>query len=415
MAEPALDAGPRPPSPPDDPPAAGRRETLPWYLATTSSWFGGWGMYQVLFPWLVVGVLGASAETTGLTQMSVLLSNLTFLLVGGALADRLEARGLLTVLHLGAVVPIGILWASVVGDWLSLPVLIGCGVMIGLCSAFNVPARDSLLREVAGDDVGRTVTGVTAVQFGSQLVGMAIAGATKFIGTPVALLIQACILGSGAVAARRLPRRPPRVHGGEALSASEMTRGVRIVWSSPLRPVFLLIAGVGLFFMGSYHVIFPLLIRDVYQGSSAELSLLMGMFPLGAILGSLALLRRRSIRRKGRALAIALAAGGGFLVVGGMDLPYPGLVATTLGWGLCGSVFMNMSRTLFQERAPEAERARVLAVNQLGFLGAAPIGSILSGYAAATLGPSLALSALGAAMWVLVAVVLLTTPVLHME
>ncbi len=413
MAEPAPLPGSPEPTSTDS--TDGPTQHFPAYLGATSSWFGGWGMQQVLFPWLVVGVLQASAETTGITQMSILLSNLAFLLVGGAVADRFEPRRMLAALHLGALVPIGIMLAAVVGGWLSLPVLVLCGVMIGVCSAFNVPARDSLLRQVAGDDVSRAVASVTTVQFSSQLVGMGIVGAVKWIGTEVAFVIQSLVLAAGALTSRKLPARPPRTTPAEGMTLGAMTLGVRIVWSSQLRPVFLLIAGVGLFFMGSYHVVFPLIIRDVYDGNSSHLALLMGMFPLGTILGSVVLLRTGGIRRKGRALAMALAGGGAFLIIGGLGLPYLGLVGATLGWGLCGSVFMNMSRTLFQERAPVDQRARVLAVNQLGFLGAAPVGSILSGYAVALLGPTQALLALGVAMWILVGAVTLTSRVLEME
>lgn len=373
-------------------------------------------MQQVLFPWLVVSVLGASAQTTGITQMSVLLSNLALLLVGAAVADRVEPRRMLVGLHLGTVFPVGLLLLAVVGGWLSLPVLVACGVMIGATSAFNVPARDSLLTQVAGGDVGQTVTRVTLVQFSSQAVGMAIAGAGRWLGTPAAIFTQLLVLTGGALFARGLPSRPPREAAvSERLTLREMTAGIRIVWGSELRPVLLLVTGVGLFFMGCYHVVFPLLVRDLYDDTVLQLALLMGMFPVGTILGSLVLLQRGGIRRKGRALAMALAGGALFLVVGGLGLPYPGMVLTTFGWGLCGAVFMNMSRTLFQERAPEKERARVLAANQLGFLGAAPLGSLLAGYAVATFGVSESLFVLGLAMWILVTSVVLTTDVTRMR
>ena len=73
-------------TPPPPPESSG----FGWYLASTSSWFGAWGLQQVLFPWLVVGVLEASAETTGVVQMSVILATLVLLPVGGIVADRVE-------------------------------------------------------------------------------------------------------------------------------------------------------------------------------------------------------------------------------------------------------------------------------------------------------------------------------------
>jgi hypothetical protein len=76
---------------------------------------------------------------------------------------------------------------------------------------------------------------------------------------------------------------------------------------------------------------------------------------------------------------------------------------------------VNTGRTLFQARAPEAERARVLAVNQLGFLAAAPLGALLSGLVAGALGPRTALVAFGTGMLALVGIVALASDVARME
>jgi len=373
-------------------------------------------MQQVLFPWLVVGVLQSSAENTGIAQMSVLISNLAFLLVGGAVADRFDPRRLLILMHLAGVLPVGLLLAAVAGGWLSLPVLVLCGLGVGVSSAFSTPARDSLLSDVAGDDLERAVTGVTAVQFGSQTIGMSIVGLARWIGTEATLVTQAVVLAAGALFARRLPGRPAqKLTGGPRFSFAGMTEGVRFVWGSELRPIFILIGGVGLFFMGSYHVVFPHLVHGHYQGNVQQLSLLMMMFPIGTIAGSLVLLKRGGIRRKGRALMLALAIGALCLIAAGLGLPFWGAVLATLGWGLCGAVFMNMSRTLFQERAVGPARARVLAVNQLGFLGAAPVGSLLAGYTTASLGPNGSLIVLGSAMLVLVGAVAALSDAIHLE
>jgi MFS family permease len=139
------------------------------------------------------------------------------------------------------------------------------------------------------------------------------------------------------------------------------------------------------------------------------------MFPLGTIGGSLLLLARGGIRRKGRGLVLSLALAACCLVAAGRALPFPALVLLTFAWGLAGAVFLNTSRTLFQERAPATERARVLAVNQLGFTAAGPVGALLSGFAASLLGPEHALALFGLGMLALVAAVALLSDVARME
>jgi MFS family permease len=391
-----------------------------WFLASSTSWFAAHGVHQVMIPWLVVGELRASAGWTGTVQMVAMLPNLVLLLVGGALADRRGGRRLLSALHALAAAPPLALAASVASQALSIPVVTGCAVAMGVLAAFAHPARDSLLSQVAGRDVMRAVTGNTIAQFGAQGLGMAVAGTARWLGSAPVLVAQAALVGMGAFAARRLPERDGPSRAGVAAAPREAApgeylAGLRFVLRSELRAVLALVFGIGLAFNGSYYVLLPLLARDVYGGGVREVSLLLMMFPLGTIAGSLGLLARGGIRRKGRGLALSLAAAAGCLVVAGRGLPFPALVATMFAWGLTGSVFLNTSRTLFQERAPEAERARVLAVNQLGFVAAGPAGALLSGFAAARLGPGDALAVFGFGMLALVASVTLASGVARME
>ena len=41
---------------------------------------------------------------------------------------------------------------------------------------------------------------------------------------------------------------------------------------------------------------------------------------------------------------------------------------------------MTMSRTVMQEQAPENQRARMMAFYSFSFMGAGPIGALLSGF-----------------------------------
>jgi MFS family permease len=384
-----------------------------WYLAAAASWFGGIGLQQVMLPWLVVGELRASPEWTGTVQMASMLPSLLLLLVGGAVADRRDPRGLLTLLHALAALPALALGLAIGGGRLSIAIVIACAMAMGALNAFSNPARDSLLSQVAGRDVLRAVTGLTIAQFASQGVGMLVAGSARWLGTAPVLLAQAAIVALGAVLMRRVPTRAsPPVHHA---APGEYLAGLRFVLRSPLRAVLVLTCGIGFLFSASYNVVLPVLVRDVYGGGVQDVALVMLMFPVGTIAGSFVLLSRGGIRRKGRALLLSLALAAGSVIGCGLGLPFPYVVGASLGWGLAGAVFLNMGRTLFQVRAPEAERGRVLAVNQLGFMAAGPLGALLSGFVAAELGPRTALVAFGAGMLALVGLVTLASNVARME
>ncbi len=393
------------------PPEGGR---YGWFLASSTSWFAAHGVNQVMIPWLVVGELRASPEWTGTVQMTAMLPNLVLLLVGGVLADRREARSVLAALHALAALPPLLLAGAIGSHALSIPIVMACATSLGVLTAFAHPARDSLLSQVAGHDVMRAVTGNTIAQFGAQGLGMVVAGSARWIGSAPVLVAQAAFVGLGRIATRHLPQRAalPAPRGA---GPGEFFAGLRFVLRTDLRAVLALVCGIGLTFNGSYYVLLPLLVRDVYGGDVSGVSLLLAMFPIGTIGGSMLLLARGGIRRKGRGLALSLAAAACCLVAAGRALPFPALVLLTLCWGLAGAVFLNTSRTLFQQRAPGSERARVLAVNQLGFTAAGPIGALLSGFAAARFGPENALAIFGLGMLALVATVTLASGVARME
>jgi hypothetical protein len=139
------------------------------------------------------------------------------------------------------------------------------------------------------------------------------------------------------------------------------------------------------------------------------------MFPLGTITGSLMLLSRGGIRRKGVAILIALFVGSLCLISFSFGLPFWGLLLAIFAWGICGSVMFNASRTMVQAAAPPTHRARVLSVYSLGLFGAGPFGALQAGYAAQHLGPFTACALSGLTMAAVVALVTVWSPIARME
>ena len=85
-------------------------------------------------------------------------------------------------------------------------------------------------------------------------------------------------------------------------------------------------------------------------------------------------------------MLLALLAAAFFQACLGSGLSFWGFALATYCWGLGGAVFINSSRTIFQEHAPAAFRGRVLAAYQLGFMGGGPIGAFASGFAISVVG-----------------------------
>jgi MFS family permease len=391
---------------------------FPWYVAGVATWFAGFGMQQVLFSWLVVGELHAEPRWVGIAQSASMVPNFLLILLGGALADRHDRRGLLIRLHwIATAFAVG-LAAVVASGAVSLGWLIAYALAIGSVGAFVMPARDALLSEVAGPNLMRAVTAMTLVQWGSQAGGSLVGGSARWIGTVPALGLLVATYFAGVPTLARLVKAPPRDGAAHvALRLSDLGVGVREVWRSPmLLPVALLVAAVGALFVGPMMVVFPLLIRDHYGGDVAQLGLLQMCFPVGTILGAGLLLLRGGIRRKGLAQIAALVAGSGCLGVVGFGLPLWGTLLAVVCWGLGAAVFMSAGRTVFQEQAPPAVRGKVLSVYMLGFMGASGlIGAPVSGLLVGWLGPLGTCFASALSMLAVVAVVAAATGIGRMD
>jgi MFS family permease len=362
----------------------------PWFIAGVASWFAAFGAQSVLFSWLIAGELRAGASEIGAAQMAGMLPSLFFLLFGGATADRSDCRAVLTRIYALAGCLMAALFVLISLGLLSFPLLIAFALALGTLTAFGMPARDALLSEVAGDDMMRAVTGLTLAQWGSQAIGNLLGSSARWIETAPALCIPALIFAAGIAPLRRVPTRVPAAapRPGTRQTLREIGEGLREVAHSPvLRPIMLLVSAVGVFFMGPFMVVLPLLVRDFFGGDVAQLSLLGAAFPAGIILGSLVLLGRGGLRRKGRAQLVSLFVGSAALAGIGLGLAFAGTLGAIFVWGITASVFMNAGRTLFQAAAPPTHRGRVLSIYALGFMGSAPLGALLSGFLADALGP----------------------------
>jgi MFS family permease len=381
--------------PPDATPA------FRWFLASLAAWFAAFGLQGVLFSSLVVFYLEADAAWVGVAQGCLMAPSVVFLLVGGAIADRVDRRRLLIGLCLLASALSASLLFAVASHLLSLGWLLVFALAMGTVQAFVIPARDSLLSEVVGPNLGRGIAVAMLTQWGMQAVGALLGASARFIGIEVALALHASLLVVGVLPLTRLPasrRVAPAAHPGGRLH--EIMAGLREVATSPvLLPPFLLVTAVGLFFIAPFSVVFPVLIRSFYGGGVGELGLVNTSFSVGTILGSFLVLGRGGLKRRGRAQIGVLGISASCIAVVGLGVPYPVALLAVVSWGCFAAVFMNAGRGVFQEHATPAHRGRVLAVYTLGFMGSSGlIGAPVFGALVDLVGPlrSCQLAALGA-------------------
>ncbi len=379
------------------------------YLVGLGSWFVPLGIQMVLFPWLVAVVMHMDAFAVGVAQMALMAPSLLFLPLGGLAADRGNPRKLLLRYHVLYALPPLVLAGVLSLGGLSYPLLIAYGLAAGSIGAFAVPTRDALLPMVAAGNLPRAVALATALQFGGQLVGIACASAADRIGAPPLLILHAALVLLGLVAVWRLPEpkpHPPAEHPGFWRSVSAGVSAA--AQSDQIWPVLLLNFGVGVFYVGPFMAVLPLVVRDYYHGGSAELAYVNLAFWAATIVAAIAfaaLARRLTLR--GRLVGLAVTVGAAVLIALATLPPFPLFVALNFVWGIGAGITMTQSRTIIQIVAPSTHRARLLSLFQLGLSGGGPIGAFLAGSMAAVWGNKVALTVPAIAILGLIALVFL--------
>ncbi len=407
-----------------DPPAPQRSwqpPELALYYAMVGCYFFAFGMQFVLFPALVAFFLGATAQGVGLAQSALSAPMFCFLLFGGLLAERAKAGPTLGQLHfIFAIATFG-LYFIVAAEALTYTILVGYAVLVGSCAAFLMPVRDAALNGVVQREAERgrhtplatAAATTTAVQIGAQIGGILVARDAG--AEPAAYLaLQAVALALGGLIALLLRAPKPTGHEHSVAGAvRDLKAGLNYAFRNPIMsPMLISAAYVGVFVIGSLQVLFPLIVRDAYGGDAemqaGRLAALLAAFWSASFVSALILSRVKPLRHPGRAMILSHLAGAAALFTFAAEKPFYWFIAVVGFWGLAAGVAISMSRTIVQSAAGQRYLGRVLAVYSMGFMGGAPLGSAIVGFAASELGPraaalipavGLALAALGLAIF----------------
>jgi MFS family permease len=388
------------------------------YLGGIATWFTSHGLQFVMVPTLVVVTLNGSAAQLAAAQVALALPQVLLMLYAGSVADKTDSRKILLIVNvLAAIPPMALGWLTyhgLVAYWH----IIVFGLFMSAGFAFMVPTRDALLSRVAQTHMQGAVMMALLAQFGAQLLGYILAGIAAPLAGPWALLaLQSLALLVGFGFTLALPDFPPIAHApseedAEHLADRGWRSGFRIVWGSQImRPVIISSIGTGVFFIGIFMVTLPVIVTQVFDGGQLEISILNLAFWGGTIASTLAMMLRRPVERRGRAMTGALLVGCAALMTVPLAPNFTALCMIACAWGLAAGVNMTMARTIVQVEAPAEARARVLAVYSLGFMGSAPVGATLTGIATELIGPLITTFISAGLMAVVIALLIATTPV----
>ena len=351
------------------------------YLGTTGFSGMALAMQQLLVSWILIGILLLPADQVGFIQALIGVPGILVMLIGGASADRVDARWLLVKVYLFA--PILPLYLVFVEQTSSLSVLTVTlfGLGMGIVSSYSTPAQQALLNRVSGSQVQEAVTAASAIGFVVQIVGLIIAGQMEVIGVSPVLIFQALSLSlAGLLMFRISQSRPPEKQTGSS-AIQEIKAGLSATYRDKVILNVLSINFVSsIFNAGAFMTVYPFIIKRIYDGNAFTLAILMAIFFGGAALSNGLLLKFMPLKFPGRIFLVMQLSRIIVLFLLWLESSWWVLVVATIGWGLNMGITTNLARAIVQESAEKDYRGRIMSAFSVGMLGSAPIGAILLGW-----------------------------------
>jgi predicted MFS family arabinose efflux permease len=350
---------------------------LLWAGAFLSS-VGTW-IQDVALSWIIHSRMG-DPFYLGLRSFAQEVPLITFMLLGGAVADRIDRRLILLSSQWFQMAMALLLLLLYLTGGLGITAIILIVFATGLMQSQSAPTYQAVITSLVPRERIANAVALNSLQFNlSRAIGPVVAGlllahvgagwcfganALSFIGVIFALWTIA------------FPPPPPGPR--ESLGESLRT-GLRHVFSAPRLRAATLLAATASFLAFPLITYLPVIAGNVLKTGASGYSLLLTSVGLGAIAGALSTAQRGRATGRGRLMLLAFAAFG--LVTVGASLSRWQWLSMVLlvGSGFTLTTAFSTLNSLVQEMAPDPLRGRVLSIFGLAFRGGGPIGSLVAG------------------------------------
>jgi MFS family permease len=358
-----------------------------YFIGQGISLIGTW-MQHIALSWLVYRL----TDSVFLLGVIGFTSNIpTFILAPftGVLTDRHNKLKIMTLAQVFFMLQALIMTLLVLLNVIEVWHIIALSVVFGIISAFDAPARQSLVIDLIDNPVnlGNAIALNSALFNGARLVGPAIAGITiAAVGEGFSFLLNTLsfVAVIGALLMVKLPSKPARESGSHFKKS--FAEGFHYTFRTvPLRTLILILAVMSLFGF-PFIVLLPAYAKELLHGGSDTLGFLMSGLGAGALTGSIIMAARKTVMGLGKVITVHVIIMGIAVVLASYS--------ATLGFSLFFLYFGGLSmilslaaiNTMIQIIADEDKRGRVMSFYAMALMGTLPIGNLLAGSMASGIG-----------------------------
>lgn len=363
-----------------------RQFVLLWSGQTVSQF--GDGILSVALPLLVLAIT-KNATDLGLVVAARLVPTVVFLLLGGAVTDRISRRlAMLTSDASRAAITASLGVLALSGSLNFTELLVG-SILFGTFDALFYPASTALLPELIAPE--QLTSGNSLNRFSSAIAGGLIgplAGGiiASTIGTSWPLLIDA---GTFAVSACCLlaMRSTPRPDASGTSMVNEIREGLSYCRRTPWIIWSIVVAGfANAFVFSPSAVLLPLLFKRTLHSPNWMVGVGFAAVGLGGAVGAAAMMVLPTPKRRVRTMWLAWSAAPLLAVPFGLAATAWVAVIFVFVVGVLLMIGNILWGSLMQSEVPKEVLGRVSSVDWMVSLGLSPIGVAIAGVVSGVVG-----------------------------
>lgn len=357
-----------------------------YFLGQCVTLSGVW-IQNIAMSWLVYRLTG-SVFLLAVVNFVNMIPSLIITPFAGVISDRFDKYRILLTTQTLFMVQALLLASLTLSGYIEVWHIVLISTVAGIVTAVESPARQSFYTKlVPPEDMTNAIALNSVAINGSRFVGPTIGGLLiGWVGEGYCFLING--IGYTAVLTALLMMRLPEFVPKAATSRiwSELKEGFSYVNGYlPLKAIVLLVAAVSFFAM-PFMTLIPAVVKDILGGDSKMLGYVMSSIGAGTVTAAFYLAARRRIKGLGKVVTVAgFLMGLGLIALSFIRVPALAyVVCFPIGLGMV--TMMASSNTLLQTLVDDDKRGRVMSFYTMAFLGMNPLGGMLAGSVARTIG-----------------------------
>ena len=349
-------------------------------------------MQFVAINWHVY-LITKSAFALGLVGLFRAVPIIICSLAGGVVADAVDRKRLMMVTQMVMLSSAALLAVITVAGLNSVWPIYVVSAMASAASAFDVPARQSMMPTLVPPEVFPNAVSLGLLVFNVATIGgPAIAGFLLAESGPALIYALNALSFLAVIWALILMQTSgdPQASGEQrsALSVAALKEGFRFVWNTPIIVQTMTLDFAATFF-ASATLLLPIFAKEILHVDARGYGFLAAAPAIGSVITALVMARLGSFRKQGRLVVASVAIFGFATAAFGISTLFWFSLLMLAMTGASDTVSTVLRQTIRQLVTPNHLRGRMTSINMMFFMGGPQLGELEAGILASLIGTPL--------------------------